>query len=469
MQTHSAVDIARCWWQKSAALAVGNGILAVPAPADPALVLAELCALALAERLRIRIVVPDDRLLPDISNALDLDIRPLCLVLPAADFVAPIALRASLSLLKSRLNRHEDTPFAAAWDAQQQRLAQLNDDWQWAMEWAAGSDNRTPWPQGISQLFAAQILPPGPALAMEEDAVDCMVLLGAEHLPGEFQHLTASRVIRISMAMGQPGPRGALVPMDENARLRATLDELTRGIAELELELATAQAEMAEFTHRYHDLIGTRMVELDSLQARIAMEEASRAPADPKARETAEAAQAQAEGSRREQARYEEAATDAPHNFKPSSDLKKLFRQIAQKIHPDRARNEEDRAWRTRLMAEANRAYRSNDEGTLREVLGLWEEGRPGDELLQSSERSLTGQVDKMQRRLAELQQRLNQLYGSRFYELFLAARMARRQQRDLLQEMADSLDLQIAAAQARLSNLADPPVPASAQTGAAL
>lgn len=453
MSINPAADLAHQWWSQSAATAAGGQTFAAAATEQVAEALAELCALALAENRNLLLVTPDDGLLADISNALDLAIRPLCLVLPGADFVAPITLRASIALLKSRLTRCDDEAFGTAWSAQRQRIERLADDWQQALDWCASNDNRAPWPAAIAHLFPVRVVPAPRAGAVYQGKIDCLLLLGAEHLPAEIQRLPAARVIRLSLPL-EGVVFGALVVTDEESRFRAELEALTRNIPDLELELVTAQAELAEFTHRYHDLIGTRMVELDHFQARIATELAARAPYNEAAREKARQAGTRAQSSRREQARYEEAATEAPRHFKPTGGLKKLFRQVAQKIHPDRARNDEDRHWRTRLMAEANRAYRENDESGLREVLALWEEGRPGDDLARAANSSLSKQVEQMRKRLAEIQGELNRLFASPLYELFLATRMAQRRQRDLLQEMADNLDCQIHDARQRLGDL---------------
>ena len=46
-----------------------------------------------------------------------------------------------------------------------------------------------------------------------------------------------------------------------------------------------------------------------------------------------------------------------------------------------------------------------------------------------------------MRARVLEIQRELRKLYGSRLYELCMAARQARRQGRDLLAEMAEQLN----------------------------
>jgi hypothetical protein len=423
---------------------------------------AALTALALAEGKQVQIVVPDDETLPELSNALDIELRPLCLVLPEADFATRIALRATLTLLKSRLNRHADAH--PVWDAQRRRIERLSGTWQSALAWGQ-SETEAQWPADIAHLFPARLMPASHAAEFAVPA-DLQLLIAPERMQSAHRdalvHL-APQVLCLSAAS-----RGAehrkLVVFNTEQRQRYELDVLSQEIAELELELATVQAEIADFSQRYHAAVGKLMVELDLLQAQIAALEAERKPDDAELKQAAEQSQAQAERSQQEQQRFEEAPNNekaqAPEAqpFAPSRDLKKLYRQIAQKIHPDRASNEDDRNWRTHLMSEATRAYRNEDEAALRRVLTLWQEGPATgtDTTNTSSKNTLETQLKRMKTRLAGIQSELDRLLASRLYELFVAARLAQRQGRDLLQEMAVTVDLQIAAARQRLQELQD-------------
>lgn len=417
---------------------------------------AALTALALAEGKQVQIVVPDDETLPELSNALDIDLRPLCLVLPEADFATRIALRATLTLLKSRLNRHADTH--PVWDAQRRRIERLSGSWQAALAWGQ-SETEAAWPEDIAHLFPARLMPASHAADFAVPA-DLQLLIAPERMQAEHRDALVSlapQVLCLSAA-SRGAERRRLVVFDTEQRQRYELEVLTQEIAELELELATAQAEIADFSRRYHAAVGKLMVELDLLQAQIAAIEAERQPEDADLKQAAEQSQAQAERSQQEQQRFE----DAPKNekiaeakpFAPSRDLKKLYRQIAQKIHPDRAGSEDDRKWRTHLMSEATRAYRNEDETALREVLSLWQEGPAAGSTAAPSKSALETQLQGMKARLAGIQSELDRLLASRLYELFVAARLAQRQGRDLLQEMAVTVDLQIAAARQRLQEL---------------
>lgn len=411
--------------------------------------LAALAAEALARERSLLLIVPDDAALPDLSNALDLNLRPLCLVLPAARYVSAIALRATLSLLKSRLARTAADTEGPAWASQRRRLGAHDELWRQCLAWSQRGLDEEAWPTGLETLFPVRILPQSLAARLTEPS-DWAILTAPTRLPADLCHAWPSA--QRTLALGAEAAGGALAAVAPGARERAELEVLTQELSELELELATAQAEIAEFTRRYHALIGTRMATLDELRAELAVRQAQADAANTEARKTATAAQERAKQTRRESNRFEEIAGETTRSFTPSADIKKLFRRLAQKIHPDRADNEPDRAWRTQLMSEANRAYQAGDEAALTEVLALWEEGTEFRARREADGDMLSAQLARLKRRIAAIEAELNRLFGSRLYELFTATNIARRAKRDLLQEMAARLDADIAIARGQLA-----------------
>ena len=454
-RTNPAIDpaaVAAAWFAHFGV----SSLVAMPreeaVPDHPLKVIAAFAAIALAHGRTLLVLAPDDQQLPEISNALDLAIRPLCLVLPAADFAARIALRATLSLMKSRLARGDEGGQTAAWQRQRELIALNEPLWQETHQWVARND-ASDWPERVADLFPVRILPIAAYRSLRQKSSDITLLYRCD-APAEVVALPGS-LLKVGVCAAKRHNRQISVA-DADLQLQMELAQLTQDVAELELELATAQAEVAEFTRRYYDLVGRRMVELDAIQARLARDQARRAPGNSGVRADAQKKREQAERSAREAEYFTQASADEPAVFRPSADVKRLFRQIAQKIHPDRAIDEADRAWRTQLMSEANRAYRAGDESALHEVAALWQEGQDGRS--GSREESVAGnglrrgvadtpapallrQVDRMRARLLEIQRELQKLFGSRLYELFIAARQARRQGRDLLAEMAEQLD----------------------------
>jgi hypothetical protein len=435
-------------WLASLLANDGTALTATPAPADVAPALAVVAAEAMACDRSLLVVTVDDQALADISNAVDLDLRPLCLVLPDAHYAMGIALRATLSLLKSRLARACDDTDGPAWAAQRRRMNEAAALWQECLAWSNRGLDAEAWPPGLPRLFPVRVLPLALARRIEATA-DWVVIVDTGRQPEDVR--TPWPGALRTLLLGGAGPAGGLpAPADAASRLRAELEVLTQELSELELELATAQAEIADFTRRYHALIGARMAMLDELRAELAAQHAAADPEDLDATHAAESAQARAERSRRESERFTSPETNDPRPFVASADLKKLYRKLAQKIHPDRARDENDRAWRTQLMSEANRAYRNGDESALREVLALWQEGVHREQAVDAID--LAAQVDRLKRRIGDIAGELNRLFGSKLYELFTAANIARRTGRDLLQEMSDRLDADVAAIRAQLT-----------------
>lgn len=431
--------------------------------------LAEFVAATLAAEQTLLIVLPDDEWLPEISNALDLSLRPLCLVLPGPGFAAGIALRATLALLKSRLARGGELSHVAAWDAQRRHIEQYAQLWQQALDWSARGTAAASRPAQASAQVAAQVtaqvtelFPVCILTATQVELLspaprDVLLLLQPQRLAAYLPQLLACGKCVLLLQDAAAGAGGGMVRVGAEARLKAELEMLAQELGDMELEFATVQAELAEFTREYHARVGSRMIELDALQARIARCYAERTAADAPAQRQAEQAQAKAEQSRREHKRFTELDRENEKLFAPSADLKRLFRQLAQKIHPDRASDESDRTWRSELMSEANRAYRAGDEMVLHEIFSQWQAGRSGqrtDMMKDSAPQGLAQQVARMQRRLAEIEAELNRLIASRLYELFAAANLARQRSRDLLQELVEQLDAQIAAARLRLEQL---------------
>ena len=238
----------------------------------------------------------------------------------------------------------------------------------------------------------------------------------------------------------------------ELEKKKADLASLEAELIQRELDLATLRAELAEFEGRYLRTVGVLYAELDEIEAQIALAQARRHPDDSEAQEKAARARAQAEESARSVTPAAETKT------KPTEGLKKLFRDVAKRIHPDLATNDADRMRRQQLMAEVNLAYENGDEAKLRSILADWEtspesvEGEGvGPELIR-----VIRKISQIQRRFVEIEAEMQQLTTSDLHQLWIKTEEAESQGRDLLKDLASRVEKQIDDARIRLANVAN-------------
>ncbi len=440
--TNDPARDASLWFARVAGKATSPMPFEADLPARPMASLAAFVARVLAEERELLLLVPGDDVLPELSAAVDLALRPLCLILPQAEFATGIALRATLLLLKSRLWRDGDDSRDVAWTRQRCRLEANAELWQRAQAWLSSNEPDDPLPSEFADLFSIVVLPVAGwrTLPLRKSAI---VLLYCCDAPAELDAM-ALRMVRVGT---QPAMAPPQLPAcsDETTRLLLERTRLSQDIADLELELANVQGELADFMRDYYRRIAPLMAEQDRLQARIASLKAAADPGNPTLDASAAQQRQQAEESAADAGRFSAALPDDAPAFDPDRKTRQEFRRLAQQIHPDRAIDEDDRAWRTQLMSEANRAYRIGDRAGLREIAALWEEqagSRTGAAIPARSQ--LEAQLSRLRARLARIEGELHRLFGSQLYALYIAARQARRQGRDLLAEMMEQLDAAI-------------------------
>jgi hypothetical protein len=245
----------------------------------------------------------------------------------------------------------------------------------------------------------------------------------------------------------------ALNPEEQElARKRDEQTGIESELAERELRSANLRAELGAFERQYLHHVGSRYAELDELKAAVAERLAHEQPTNDRAQQAAREARARAAET---QSTAGEKSEATPRAFESSPEMKRLYREVAKRVHPDLTSDRADRAKRQQLMAEANEAYERGDETRLRKIFTEYEwsadavqgEG-PGAELIRVIRR-----ISQARGRLAEIEAELQELLRSDLYQLKVRLDEAQSHGRDVLKEMVQKVDDQITQAKRRLEN----------------
>jgi hypothetical protein len=238
----------------------------------------------------------------------------------------------------------------------------------------------------------------------------------------------------------------------ELARKLAEQAAIEGDLAERELRVENLRAELVAFERRYLHFIGARYAELDEYKAQLAERLARQQPGNERAQQAAREARARADETK---SAAGEKSEKEPRAFEATPEMKRLYRDVAKRIHPDLTSDRDDRAKRQDLMAEANRAYEEGDEARLTKILNEYEcspesvkgEG-PGAELIRVIRR-----LSQARGRLAEIEAELQQLVRSDLCQLKERVTEAEKYGRNVLKEMTGKVEEQIAQARERLEH----------------
>jgi hypothetical protein len=255
----------------------------------------------------------------------------------------------------------------------------------------------------------------------------------------------------------------------EFAKKSWELAQLRVVLADRELFLANLRAEFAAFERRYRREIGALYAELDDWSDKLAdwlsknvdRGSAEYAEWEVKIAELAGEEQPHREhqsGSGRPAAGVHPARDEDEHteDFRPSSRLKSLYREVAKRVHPDLATDEADRHKRELLMKEANDAYQRGDQEALRKILEDYENGPEsvqGRGIAADLVR-VTRQVKQVNTRLSQIERDIAAVMNSSVGKLKANADAAFAEGRDLLAEMAADLRRRIEIKRRDLSAL---------------
>ncbi len=201
---------------------------------------------------------------------------------------------------------------------------------------------------------------------------------------------------------------------------RGLLLDLRRKLRALEDEYNAEAAALRQFERRYKPAVGARYDELERLRGKI---------------DRAWDALRSAQAPQPEKTPPEETEAEI---FQPGDELRRLFRALARRVHPDLAVDGEDRGRRHEFMAEATLAYRANDARRLQWLLEHWQAqssptcGADPHALLAGVDR----QIAWTRYRIREMHAAIGELHASSLAEIKRQAETARGMGRNLILEL---------------------------------
>jgi chromosome segregation ATPase len=148
--------------------------------------------------------------------------------------------------------------------------------------------------------------------------------------------------------------------------------------------------------------------------------------------------------------RYRATAPESPPkklDEDSGAELKRLYRQLARRFHPDLALDESDRDYRTQLMIAINAAYAAGDLARLHQ-LALEPDSSHQPDISAANQQlaeALLRELERCRRRLAEIREEVARLEKHKSTRLMRQARQAEKEGRNWQAEMKAQLQEQIA------------------------
>lgn len=228
----------------------------------------------------------------------------------------------------------------------------------------------------------------------------------------------------------------SLTEQREAEAKRAELKMLEDTLAVRETELSRLQSGVRDFELNYLEAVGQKFDELAELEKQIAAVLGQHvADEDYTISDELECGQTK---------------------FHAADNLKKLYREVARLCHPDLADNEQERAYRHKLMIAANQAYEAGAEDRLQSLLStettfveLTRQSNAALDLVQ-----VLRALSTTEERLHEIEAEIARVQQSELYRLKLRADRAATVGHNFLLDLISQVERQIRKSQNRLTTL---------------
>ncbi|GAA4101229.1 hypothetical protein GCM10022284_45250 [Streptomyces hundungensis] len=251
------------------------------------------------------------------------------------------------------------------------------------------------------------------------------------------------------------------------ARLERAVRAAEQALIEFEIAVETFRVEVENFSRLHHQKLGPMYARLDELDAQIAEARAVRSgdPEDLRKAQEARAAVMPMPGveelfhdwmdsdglSPEAASMLTDQPVRPPKRVRPSEEVRRLYRELARKAHPDLAQEDKERERRDEFIARVNAAYGRGDEALLRELAEEWEAGPAPEEVRPSESEELYARLEWLSRRKELLALVARELEDSAIGSML---RMAPDDPDRLLEEIAEQLLAEVAGREAELAKL---------------
>ncbi|OKK18290.1 hypothetical protein AMK16_18315 [Streptomyces sp. CB00455] len=269
----------------------------------------------------------------------------------------------------------------------------------------------------------------------------------------------------VSGDAGASGDSGAPGEERAEARLERAVRVAEQALIEFEIAVETFRVEVENFSRLHHQKLGPMYSRLDELDALIAEAKAARTGDAEDLRRARDARSLvmpmpgvdelfhgwlDSDGmSDDASAMLTERPVQPPERVRPSEEVRRLYRELVRRAHPDLAQDEAERERRDAFIARVNAAYGRGEERLLRELAEEWAAGP-------APERAAPGESEELYARLEFLTRRkeLLSLVAKELEDSAIGSmlRMAPEDPDRLLEEIAEQLLAQVSEREAELA-----------------
>jgi len=251
---------------------------------------------------------------------------------------------------------------------------------------------------------------------------------------------------------------------EQLAHLRQQIEAAEAELADREAELVDLRVELSAFRLEYDTQVGRKVAELEEVEAEIKRcrqrirQYRQWGPGGPPQTSTGAAYVPVEEQYRRTWKQPEEPPSPPPAEPVDAAtevQIKKLYRQLCRRFHPDLTQDAVERTWRTEIMTAINAAYAARSLVEL-QVLAEKPDRSPSDETGTDEQRlaALSDRLQQIQRRLWEAEQEIRELMNSPTMQMNLDVKLAQQQGQDLLAEMTADVEKDLARKRVELDFL---------------